>query len=68
MNWLAPLLCGPTLRAREPGVRADGVRMPDTSRPVVVDGVRYPSVSAAARALGCSMTRVYYLIGEKGHT
>jgi hypothetical protein len=38
--------------------------MPSTAREVEVNGVRYESMAAAAKALGCSYSKVYRLIGE----
>lgn len=38
---------------------------PDTSRSVVVDGVRYRSILEAAKAHNCSTTKIYYMIGER---
>ena len=38
--------------------------MPDTSKEVEIRGVRYSSMTEACRALGCSHSVIYRLIGE----
>jgi hypothetical protein len=57
MKWLMPI-CG----AGE--LKKSRRLMPDTSRPVVVDGKSYRSITAAASALGVSQTKIYRKIGE----
>lgn len=44
---------------------SDGAVMPDTSKPVTIDGVEYESMAAATKALACSYSKVYRLIGER---
>lgn len=58
MNWLSPLPAVFHVKQRRAGAP------PDTSRAVRVLGQHYPSLTVAARALGCSITKVYHLIGE----
>lgn len=63
MNWLSPLGFEPqprrvTIRAR------DGAVMPDTSKPVEINGVRYYSMAQASRMLGWSYSKIYKAIGE----
>ena len=63
MNWLAPL--GFTPPQKRAYVRArDGAIMPDTSKPVEINGVRYYSMAQACRMLGWSYRKVYRVIGE----
>jgi hypothetical protein len=34
-------------------------------RPIKIRGIEYPSITAARKATGFSVMRIYYLIGEK---
>lgn len=54
MSWLAPVAV--PMRARP--------KPPDTSRAVTIKGKTYPSLTRASQALGCSITKVYRMIGE----
>jgi hypothetical protein len=56
MSWVAPVAV--PVRARQKP------RPPDTSRPVTINGRTYPSLTAASHSLGCSITKVYRMIGE----
>lgn len=57
MSWLGPL------KGAKPMKKP---RTPDTSRRIVLDGKEYRSLTAAAQALGVSITSIYKRIGE-GH-
>lgn len=58
-KWFSPAIpTKPVERQRRKYYR------PDTSRRIVLDGIEYPSLTEAAKAMGCSITRIYTLIGE----
>lgn len=60
-KWFSPVIPPkPVERQRRPYYR------PDTSRRIELDGIEYPSLTEAAKARGCSITRIYHLLGE-GH-
>lgn len=62
MNWLAPL--NVKLPSRGKFMRKDGRPLPNTSRPIVLHGVSYNSITEARQALGCSCSKIYYMLGE----
>jgi hypothetical protein len=49
MSWISPLMA-PVYKAPKP---------PDTSKPVTLFGIRYRSMSAASKALGCSVYKIW---------
>ena len=54
MNWLAPILCQVPKR----------LLPPDRSKPVEVNGKRYRSMTAAAKALGCSTYKIWRMFNK----
>lgn len=63
MSWLRPIagIESKVVIRR----RTDGAVMPEPRyREVEIDGVRYPSMIAARKALGWSYSRIYRAIGE----
>lgn len=61
MSWLKPLN---EIRVRRTWCRPDGTRMPNTSREVEINGMRFESMGEACAALQCSYSVIYRLIGE----
>lgn len=60
MSWLSPLQAP----MKKPRLRKDGTPMPNTSKPVTINGYRYKSMTEACKALHCSHSKIYRLIGE----
>ena len=63
MTWLAPITASRKWKRTWSRPR-DGAVMPTTAREIQIEGVTYGSISDAMRALGCSASKVYRLIGE----
>lgn len=56
VTWLTPILNLPEQKPRR--------RTPDTSKEVVVGGVRYRSMTEACNAMQCSFSKLYRMLGE----
>jgi hypothetical protein len=58
VTWYAPII----IPKRRSPYRCDVTV--HNARGIVVEGRKYPSLSAAARSYGCSISKIYRLIGE----
>ena len=58
MSWLQPIQIQIKKRSPSKGV------LPGPAKSVVIEGTRYPSMTAARKALNCSYSKIYRMIGE----